>query len=188
MATGGWPCVGCAKTNPKTARFCAGCGTERATEALAVVGPTGIQRPKSDRARYLDERDHDVTCRIHKIALDETGYCAAAEAWWVPQYRCPHCAGPLWDNGFCPTCTPRRGIFPGDYFEQRWEANAGREWGHYVRVHRGPTPVQTPGQVEAHLTELRTLTGRVGRAVGQAPAREPGDEEPAWVTEDAPHG
>jgi hypothetical protein len=175
-----WTCVGCAKSNPGKARFCGECGAEHATaERAAQTRP----EPRSpDRASYLDPREHDTHCRIHKIALDPTGYCARAEAYWVPKFRCPHCAGPLWDNGFCPTCTPKTQIFPGDYFEQRWEANAGREWGHFVRVYAGPSPAPSALEIAGYVKELQALSPKVGRAVGQAPAREPGDE-PAWVTE-----
>lgn len=63
-------------------------------------------------------------------------------------------------------------MFPGDYFEERYDAGAGREYGHYVRVHPGPTPVLTPDQVAGYLAQLRAIAGRVG----QMPAREPGDE------------
>lgn len=140
---------------------------------------------KPDRARYLDPRQDDTRCRIHKMALDPTGFCEFGQSWWVPRFRCPHCAGPLWDNGFCPNCTPQTRIFPGDYFEPRWEANAGREWGHYVRVHAGPSPAPTAIEIAGYIAQLRALIPTGGRAVGQVPAREPGAEQPDWVTEGA---
>jgi hypothetical protein len=68
------------------------------------------------------------------------------------------------------TCTPLTGTFPGDYFEQRWDAMAGREWGHYVRVHRGPTAAPTPGAVAGYIAELQAIAKRVGIM------REPGDD------------
>lgn len=129
------------------------------------------------------DRKDQVACPIHRCPLDDTGYCVVAAAWWYPKFACPTCGYWLWDNGYCVSCTAKLGQFPGDYFEARWDEGAGREWGHYVRVHRGPTPVQTLEQVTAHLTELRALVRTVGREIGQAPLREMGDE-PSWITEE----
>jgi hypothetical protein len=153
--------------------------------------PKGKPKPKSDasapfnpnaslegRAPYLEPRTTDTRCRIHKGPLDETGFCASAHAWWVPRFACPGCHGWLWDNGFCPSCTPRTKTFPGDYFEQNWDPDSGREWGHYVRVYAGPSPAPDAITISGYMAELHALAPRVGRAVGQAPT------EPAWITED----
>lgn len=185
VASAAWTCPGCAKSNPTKARFCAGCGVEHATSEAS--GRNRPQPRSPDRGAYLDTREHDAHCRIHKIALDPTGFCEFGQSWWVPQFRCPHCAGPLWDNGFCPTCTPRTRIFPGDYFESRWDSGAGREWGHYVRVHAGPTPAASAEEIAGYFAELRALIQRVGTA--DEPVRHVRElqvgEEPAWITEEA---
>jgi len=151
--------------------------TPSANPAESIAEPR-----RGERARYLDPRPDDTHCRIHRVPLDATGYCVNAEAWWVPKFRCPHCAGPLWDNGYCPTCTPRTRMFPGDYFEQRWEPGSGREWGHYVRVYAGPTPAPSDADIAGYLAELKALIPQVGRDIGQKPPRQPG-EEPAWIHE-----
>jgi hypothetical protein len=117
------------------------------------------KRPR-DRAEYLDPRTKDLYCRIHKVALDATGFCEVAQAWWVPKFRCPECAGELWDNGFCANCTPKTARFLGDYFEQRWDAEAGREYGHFVRV-SGSTPAPNAGEVQQYLAELKALVNTV---------------------------
>lgn len=169
-------CPECQELLPSSGQSCAECGWSKRTRRSG----------KPERAPYLGPRVDDTQCRIHKIALDPTGYCARAEAWWVPKFCCPHCAGPLWDNGYCPSCTPRTHTFPGDYFEQRWQAGSDREWGHFVRGQRGPTAAPTAEVVAGYLAELRALTPTVGREIGQAPMRQPGDE-PAWITDDAAH-
>jgi hypothetical protein len=140
---------------------------------IAPVQPASAEGP-ADRAAYVQPRTDDLHCRIHKIALDSTGWCERALAWWVPKFRCPHCAGPLWDNGYCANCTPKRHEFPGDYFEQRWEP--GPQWGHYVRVYAGPTPAPSHDEVAGYLAELKAITGTVGRPIGQVP-----EAEPAWI-------
>jgi hypothetical protein len=81
----------------------------------------------------------------------------AAQVWWAPKFACPECAGPLWDNGFCESCTPKTRIFPGDYFEQRWDDLAGREHGHFVRVHTGPASAPSADDVARYLAELRAM-------------------------------
>jgi hypothetical protein len=182
----GWTCPGCAKTNPTKARFCAGCGTETGARQAETTARTRPEPRSADRASYLDPREHDTHCRIHKIALDATGFCEFGQSWWVPKFRCPECAGPLWDNGYCATCTPQRKVFPGDYFEQRWDARAGREWGHFVRVYQGPSPAPSAIEIAGYVAQLRALIPTVGRAIGQVPTREPGDE-PDWIREDAAH-
>jgi hypothetical protein len=146
---------------------------------IAPVPPTAADG-LADRATYLGPRLADQYCRLHRVKLDPTGFCAVAQAWWVPHFRCPECAGPLWDNGFCLSCTPRTQIFPGDYFAQCWDDGAGPVWGHYLRGHRGPTPAPSVDEVTGYLAELKAITGTVGREVGQVPNVEP---EPAWVTE-----
>lgn len=170
----GWTCGRCAKTNPTKARFCAGCGAEHV--GVVVQSRTRLEPRSPDRASYLDPREHDAYCRIHKIALDPTGYCARAEAWWVPKFRCPHCAGPLWDNGYCATCTPKTQTFSGDYFEPRWDPDSDREWGHFVRVSQGPSPSPTDEQVVSYLAALKAMVPHVGREIGQVPMRQPGEE------------
>jgi hypothetical protein len=148
--TSGWTCAGCAHSNPKTARFCAACGTETSSHGPVVTSARPIP------SRY-GSRAEDPACRIHRCALDPTGWCPVAQAWWTPTFRCPACAGPLWPNGFCATCTPARHHFTGDYFEARWDDQAGREWGHYVRVQKGPTPVPSEPEVAGYLTALQAL-------------------------------
>ena len=118
-------------------------------------------------------RDQTV-CAIHRCALSVTGWCPAAEAYWYPKFACPGCGRALGDNGYCDLCTPERQVFPGDYYAQTWVA--GRAYGHYVLVHKGPTPAPTADDVAGYLAELRALAPKVGRAVGQVPARQPGDE------------
>ena len=118
----------------------------KSTEPVAAEFDAGAG--VDNRAPYLQRREHDRFCRIHKVLLDEQGFCAVAQAWWWPRFACPHCRGWLWENGFCPNCTPQLKIFPGDYFEERFDGLAGREWGHYVRVHRGPTPVMDAPRIE----------------------------------------
>ena len=125
--------------------------------------------PPPAKPRQSRGRDDDTHCRIHTIPLDDAGYCAVAQAWWVPRFACPGCRGWLWDNGYCERCTPQTSTFPGDYFEQRWDADAGREYGHFVRVSRGPTPAPTREQVDAFVAELKAL-------VGAPPMRQPGEE------------
>jgi hypothetical protein len=129
-----------------------------------------------NRASWLEPRTQDRYCRIHKTELDDTGFCRIAQAWWVPKFACPGCHGWLWDNGFCPTCTPRTQTFPGDYFEQRWGADAGREYGHFVRVYAGPSPACDGVTIAGFLAELHAIAPKIGRAVGQTPTREMGDE------------
>ncbi len=115
-----------------------------------------------ERARYLSRREGDAFCRIHKVSLDETGYCLVAKAWWYPRFACPQCHGWLWDNGYCPSCTPKTSMFPGDYFEQRWDEDAGREYGHFVRVSTGPSPAPTALEVQGYVAEMRAHAARIG--------------------------
>jgi hypothetical protein len=131
-----------------------------------------------NRAGYLQPRSQDTVCRIHRQALDETGWCAVAQAWWYPKFACPACHGWLWENGFCPTCTPRTLMFPGDYFAVRHDDGAGREWLHFVREHRGPTPVPTPAETDAFFAQLKAIAAQ-SRGLGLELT------EPAWITEDA---
>jgi predicted amidophosphoribosyltransferase len=161
-------CPECREPLPPAGLSCPECGWNR--RARQDDGK------RSSRAEYLRPRTEDRHCRMHKIPLDPTGWCARAQAWWVPIYRCPECAGPLRDDGYCAHCTPKTRMFPGDYFEQRWEA--GPTWGHYVRVHRGPTAAPSDDEVAGYLAELKAIVGTVGRPVGQVP-----ESEPAWVTE-----
>lgn len=121
------------------------------------------------RARFLEPRDADTYCRIHKVEIDKTGYCVAAGAYWVPKFSCPNCGGPLWDNGYCANCTPKLQAFPGDYFEQTWDAGPHR--GHFVRIHRGPTPAHSRAEVDGYFAELRALIGKV-----KTVEKEPGDD------------
>lgn len=154
--------------------------TRRSSQAAAAGAPP--PPPARPSGRYADRAD-DTHCRIHRCFVDAvTGWCPMAQAWWVPRFRCPHCAGPLWDNGYCPSCTPRTGTFPGDFFEARWDAGSGREWGHYVRVATGPTAAPTRAEIDGYLAALRACLARVGPA---GPMREPGEEAPEWVTEAA---
>lgn len=158
----------------------------------------------SSKAPIPMERRHQTHCPIHREALRGDGFCRAAQAWWVPRFACPDCAGPLFDNGYCANCTPKTQRFPGDHFEERWDSDAGREYGHFVRV-SGPAPAPTEGQVQDYLAELKALITtvsdkldaegegvsrrlrgcRCGRCLAHfARAREPG-EEPAWILSDA---
>jgi hypothetical protein len=74
-------------------------------------------------------------------------------------------------------------MFPGDYFEERWDHLAGREYGHYVRVHTGPTPVPTADAVAGYLAQLRAITGRIGRPDAAAPpAGDAGGPMTSWAT------
>ena len=165
-------CPECQSLMPPRSSRCSGCGWSAKAPKVDVV---------SNRAKYLDPRDTDDVCRIHKTSLDTTGYCSSAQAWWYPAFRCQGCAGPLWDNGYCSTCTPKTDTFPGDYFEQRWDALAGREWGHYVRVHKGPTKAPGRDEVAGYLAELKAIGRRIGQPI---PVREPGDE--AEVVDEVP--
>jgi hypothetical protein len=115
---------------------------------------------------------------MHRVELDETGFCRVAQAWWYPKFACPQCHGWLYDNGYCETkrCTQTTRVFPGDYFEARFDDGAGREYGHYVRVHRGPTPVMTEAQVASVVAELHAIAPKGVRLIGQAP-RQMGDEQ-----------
>jgi len=161
-------CPECREILPPSGLSCPECGwTRRKTK------PDG-ERPR--RAEYLRHRSEDEVCRIHRCTLSETGYCPAAEAYWAPKFACPACGGRLRDDGFCGTCTPRRQVFPGHCYVQDWTPEAGRAYGHYVLVHKGPTPAPTADDVAGYLAELRALAPKVGRAVGQVPARQPGDE------------
>ena len=147
----------------------------------APSGPLAERAPTPPAG--LHRRDQPV-CALHRCTLSVTGYCPAAEAYWYPKFRCDGCASWLWDNGYCPLCTPERGVFPGDYYEQTWAD--GRTYGHYVRRGRGPTPAPTAEQVAGYLAELRAIAPKIGRAIGQTPTREPGDERVEDVAESVP--
>src|SRR5262245_698372 len=134
-----------------------------ATTAGSTPGPW----PSASPIPPGPERRTHTRCPLHHVELDATGFCAVAQAWWWPTFRCPHCAGPLWDNGFCPTCTPRRREFVGDYFEQIWTADAGPAWGHYRRISAGPTPVPGEAEVAGFLAELHARI-KLGRLVADA--------------------
>jgi hypothetical protein len=143
-------CPECGYLLPPSGLSCPDCGWSKRKAAATAKAKPPIPM----------ERRHQTHCPIHRVALTPEGFCVVAQAWWVPRFRCPECAGELWDNGFCANCTPKTARFTGDYFEQRWDAEAGREYGHFVRV-SGPKPAPNAGEVQNYLAELKSLVSTV---------------------------
>jgi hypothetical protein len=160
--SGDWLCA-CGTIVPDGLTICARCGTIRPPAVEPARRPASGPPPGPERRTHL-------RCGVHHVVLDGTGFCAVGQAYWYPKFRCPGCGGPLWDNGFCESCSPRTHQFMGHYFEQRWDDLAGREFAHYVLVHKGPTLMPSPADVAGYLAEFRALTGRIGRAVDATPA------------------